>query len=294
MKKLSLSDYKKLRKLVFRGARPLEFTMWKCVFENGSRDDFLDVLASYQNEDGGFGHNIEANNWNPNSSPNTTSYAIGQIKRAGCIIGDRDNPIIKGAIKYLSSGDYLTKNGWIGNIPSNNDYSHAPWHHYDPQAGPAVDVGLTAHLTSFILKYADVDSGIYKKAAALKVKYKSDEQVVVPDFSDYDPAVYEPWKPMPAFFVGSPDSEYYPELKGIVDGQLDAIVDRLHNTNELPVGHEEDIEEWERKVPRADGKKWNDSEQIIGSYYWASSDFISEIDILNKFGRLDFQLPIHM
>jgi hypothetical protein len=54
MKKLSLDDFVKLRKLVYRGARPLEFTMWKCVFENGSHEDFLSVLSSYQNEDGGF------------------------------------------------------------------------------------------------------------------------------------------------------------------------------------------------------------------------------------------------
>ena len=60
MKKLSLDDFIKLRKLVYRSARPLEFTMWKCVFENGSAEDFFGVLSAYQNEDGGFGHNIEA------------------------------------------------------------------------------------------------------------------------------------------------------------------------------------------------------------------------------------------
>jgi len=59
MKKLSLDDFMKLRKLVLRSARPLEFTMWKCVFESGSAEDFLDVIFAYQNEDGGFGHNRE-------------------------------------------------------------------------------------------------------------------------------------------------------------------------------------------------------------------------------------------
>ena len=69
MKKLFLDDFMKLRKLVCRSARPQEFTMWKCAFENGSVEDFFGVLSAYQNEDGGFGHNIEANLWNPNSSP---------------------------------------------------------------------------------------------------------------------------------------------------------------------------------------------------------------------------------
>lgn len=58
MKKLSFDEFLRLRKLVHRNARPLDHTMWKYLFEKGSSDDFLMVLSSYQNEDGGFGHNI--------------------------------------------------------------------------------------------------------------------------------------------------------------------------------------------------------------------------------------------
>ena len=54
LKKISLDEFLKLRKLVHRSARPLDYTKWKFLFENGSCDDFLSVLSSYQNEDGGF------------------------------------------------------------------------------------------------------------------------------------------------------------------------------------------------------------------------------------------------
>lgn len=53
MKKLPVDDYVRLRKLVYRGARPLDFTRWSYLFENGSCEDFLSVLSAYQNEDGG-------------------------------------------------------------------------------------------------------------------------------------------------------------------------------------------------------------------------------------------------
>jgi hypothetical protein len=235
---------------------------------------------------------MEANNWNPNSSPIVTSYAIGQMDRAGCIINDINHPIVKGILKYLASGEYLKEDGWIGSIPTNNNYSHAPWFHYDPQVGPEVNIGLTDHLASFIIKYADSNSDIYQKAIALKARHEPDEQADIPDFSNYDPTKYEPWGLLPTNYINSPDSEYYPIYKDIVDMELDAIVDRLHNTNELAVMHDVDIEEWEAKVPRKDGKEWNDNEQIIGNYYWASSDFISQIEILKKFGRLDFQIPV--
>ena len=290
MQTLSLADFMKLRRLVYRGARPLEFTMWKCAFESGGYDDFLDVVASYQNADGGFGHNIEANNWNPNSSPYVTDCAIGQMGRAGGL-PDRDHPVVRGIIKYLASGEHCTLDGWAVGIPSNNDYSHAPWFHYDPQRGEEANAGLTNSLSDFILKYADAGSGIYQKAAAFHERYKPAAPQAVPDFSNYDPSKYEPWMPMPTDFAKSPDSENYPALKNIIDMQLDAMAGRLKNMDELPVMHEKEIKEWDERVPRADGQPWHDSEQIIGSYYWGCSDIISQIEILNRFGRLEFQLP---
>ena len=33
------------------------------------------------------------------------------------------------------------------------------------------------------------------------------------------------------------------------------------------------------------------AEQTIGNYYWGSSFIIRDLDILRKFGRLDFELP---
>ena len=275
MKKLSLNDFMKLRKLVYRGARPLEFTMWKFIFENGSYEDFLAVISAYQNEDGGFGHNIEANLWNPNFSPEITSYALSQIERAGCGFPDKNHPIVKGVLKYLASGEYLTETGWICGLPSNLDYSHAPWFGYDPQNEI---VRLLDPLVDFIFKYADNNSSLYRKAVELGKIRKSKNHVVLPDFNDFNPSKYEPWNESPVSFVRSPDSEHYPKYKDLVDMELDATVDRLHNTNELPVISFKDA--------------WEDVGQVIGNYYWASSDYISQIETLKKFNRLDFSLPV--
>ena len=83
LKKLSIDYFIRLRKLVYRNARPLDFTKWKYLFENGSCEDFLSVLSSYQNEDGGFGYNIECNNWNPNSSHYTVCIALDYLDTTG-------------------------------------------------------------------------------------------------------------------------------------------------------------------------------------------------------------------
>ncbi len=34
------------------------------------------------------------------------------------------------------------------------------------------------------------------------------------------------------------------------------------------------------------------AEQTIGNYYWGSNFIIRDLDILNKFDRLDFALPV--
>ncbi len=87
--------------MVHRSARPLDYTKWKFLFEDGSCDDFLSVLSSYQNEDGGFGYNIECNNWNPNSSPYTVCIALDYLDIAGKHESDIKSKIIAGIVKYL-------------------------------------------------------------------------------------------------------------------------------------------------------------------------------------------------
>ena len=39
LKKISLDEFMRLRKLVHRSARPLDYTKWKFLFENGSCDE---------------------------------------------------------------------------------------------------------------------------------------------------------------------------------------------------------------------------------------------------------------
>jgi hypothetical protein len=307
LKKLSLDDFMRLRKLVCRGARPLDFTKWNYLFENGRCEDFLSVLSSYQNADGGFGYNIECNNWNPNSSPYTVCIALDYLDTAGDSVSGIKNKMVEGIIQYLASGAYLTENGWVGmqGIPTNNDFAHLPWFHYDPKKAKQADIGVTKRLSDFILQYAEQSSDISQKAAALKARYQLCGQTLlngIPDYdlTSFDPASFDPekwpfWKPLPVHFVGSPESEQYPALKDVVDINLDTIVDTLRNTNEIHIAPAEEIKAWEKNNPHPDGrrKRWSSAEQAIGNYYWGAHGFTSNMDLLRKFDRLDFQLPVH-
>ena len=94
-----------------------------------------------------------------------------------------------GIIKYLSSGAYLLDDGWVGmqGIPSNNDFAHMPWFHFDSEKKPYANIGVTKRLADFILKYADEDSDIYCKAKDLKERYRQCGQVLLHGYPDYNP-----------------------------------------------------------------------------------------------------------
>lgn len=67
-----MEPFEKARQFIYQNARPLELARWQVHFENGSREAVLQALQVYQNEDGGFGHGLEPDNWNPNSTPIAT------------------------------------------------------------------------------------------------------------------------------------------------------------------------------------------------------------------------------
>ena len=302
MKKLSLTEFLRLRNLVYRSARPLDYTHWKFLFEKGSCDDFLSVLSSYQNEDGGFGYEIECNNWNPNSSPYTVCIALDYLDTTGDQESGIKSRIIEGIVKYLSSEAYLLEDGWVGmqGISGNNDYAHMPWFHYDPEKAARADIGVTKRLADFILTYADKGSSIYRKAEGLKERFSQFSLVLLHGYPDYDPVAlnihaYDPetypsWLPLPIYFIDSPESSFYPTCQETVEKNLDKIIDTLLETREFSFPSAEELDAFEKGSPHPDGKRWCVAEQTIGNYYWNSHFIIRDLDILRKFGRLDFAI----
>lgn len=74
---------------------------------------------------------------------------------------------------------------------------------------------------------------------------------------------------------------------------LDMIIDKLNNTNEIPIASDEELNAFEQNNPHPDGRRWCVAEQAIGNYYWGSHNITSDLDILRKFDRLDFHLPVY-
>ena len=155
-----MNIFNKTRTFIYRNARPLDLARWQYHFESGSKEAVLAALAAYQNDDGGFGHALEPDAWNPNSTPIQTWTATEVLREID--FTDSSHPIISGILRYLANGRDFNGNFWYTVVKSNNDYPHAPWWHTESDSTCHNDYNPTACLAGFIIRYADQESKIYQ------------------------------------------------------------------------------------------------------------------------------------
>jgi hypothetical protein len=160
---LNENDFEEIRSFVYRNARPLELALWQYHFEKGNKENVLSALLYYQNDDGGFGKAIEPDNWNPESTPYAANFAIEMLRRID--FTEIEHPLYQGVIHYLENTTYQGYNGWFFSVPDNDVYPHAIWWQYNHEGNEKnQNIGITASLSGFILRYLNSDSKLYGKA----------------------------------------------------------------------------------------------------------------------------------
>lgn len=313
MKKLSKQAFEEIRTWIYRNARQIELALWQYHFENGSKEAVLSALSLYQNDDGGFGNALEPDSWNPNSSPYTTLHAISKLNDIN--FTDKNHPIIQGIFQFIESGMHSNDNGWFFNIPTNDDYPHAPWWTYDSEANKYENIGVSAGLACFILKFADKNSQIYQRALTiadklidkLKTPGKYGEMGVggylalkdilpqlgladkfdmeflsntvkqlVNDTIERDPLKWKFYGKTPTDFIESPDSEFYTDNEDIVQRELDYIIDCRTN---------EDV--WGITWSWFDNNEKYPKEFAISENWWKADVAIKKIRLLKDFDRIE-------
>lgn len=158
--------FRRARLFIYRNARPVDLALWRFHFEGGSREDVLTALSAYQNPDGGFGHGLEADALNPDSSPIQTWCATTILRQIDLF--DADHAVVSGILRYLDSGADFDGHCWARVIPTNNDHPHAPWWSFSPCDSVAKrEYNPTAALAGFLLRAAPKPSPL--RARALQI-----------------------------------------------------------------------------------------------------------------------------
>lgn len=142
-------DRQAAKHFIMGNARPLERAFYSQHFEHGAKGAVIEELRKFQNSDGGFGHGLEADNWNPNSNPIATNDAIMTLHRlrAAAEAGD----MTAGIIRYLLSHDSFDegRRRWLFAIETNREYPHAIW--WEKSGDGLMGYNPTVSLAAFVI-----------------------------------------------------------------------------------------------------------------------------------------------
>lgn len=153
MTMLSRQAFQQARSYVFTHGRGLEQQLFAYHFEKGSAADVLRELVRYQNQDGGFGHGLEADVRTAASSAVATQMAFNVLRTVQATSTD---PIVRAAIQYLVNTLDAASLVWPIVPPEVEDAPHAPWWNYADVARnfDGFVVNPRAALVGFLHEYA--------------------------------------------------------------------------------------------------------------------------------------------
>ncbi|WP_231688078.1 hypothetical protein [Bacillus sp. FJAT-18017] len=155
MSKVQERKLQQAREYIATQGRDLELARFDLLFQNGSREEVIEQLKHYQNEDGGFGHGIEPDFWLPASSAIGT-WTAGQILFE--IGANRDEPVVSRMLDYLVKTVDGGTGMWETVQPENNEHPHAPWWHWQEGAQDNWMFNPGAELAAFLVHWSEAGS----------------------------------------------------------------------------------------------------------------------------------------
>lgn len=164
--------------LMSRG-RPLDIARFKYHFENADVSFVLDELKKYQNPDGGFGHGLEPDFRNPNSSPIASWVATELLTEIGC--WNLQLEIVQNLVDYLVNCQQKDGDWFQFSIETNNDYPRAIWWNYD-EGKKAGIYNPSAALYGFLVLVAD-DANAKLKLEEIFSRFLEDDDLEMHDLN---------------------------------------------------------------------------------------------------------------
>jgi hypothetical protein len=258
---LTRNKWNAARSYIFSYARPLEQKLYNYYFENGSKEDAVNELIMFQNNDGGFGNCLEPDFRLEISSPMATTVGL-QI--AADLQLEKHHPVISKAMSYLESVFDDQNNMWNAVPPEVNDVPHAPWWHFNIETGfcgvqttwanpNAEIIGyylLFNHEEHFLEKWIKKageelsklsrpigkhDFLCYSRLLQTLSKYEESKQYIYSSLSQAvhetvckDPARWDEYVAKPLDAAPEPSSPFYEHLKKEVNLQLDYETKNQH------------------------------------------------------------------
>lgn len=132
-----------------RNSRPLDYLLWEHGQGHARRDQVLEALSAYQNEDGGFAWGIEPDNFSRRSTPMGTWKATTILRQIDCF--DRAVPLVARAVDYLNT-TRRPDGYWNATDPATNEFPHAEWWEDTGPADRVWGINPTAAVLGYLLQ----------------------------------------------------------------------------------------------------------------------------------------------
>ena len=128
MKKLTQAAFQSAKNFIMDQGRALDQRRFEFHFEAGSADAVLTTLASYQNNDGGFGNSLEPDIRTSASSAIATTVGFQVLRE---IRAPAEHTLVREGIEYFVSTYDKSRRVWQIIPPEVEEAPHAPWWNYE-------------------------------------------------------------------------------------------------------------------------------------------------------------------
>jgi hypothetical protein len=301
---LSQPQFATIATFIKTHARLVDRALFSFLFENGPAEAVLNELTKYQNDDGGFGHGLEPDFVTPSSSAIATTVALQYMIK---VCDSSTNELVSRALSWFCNNFNKEEGRWRAVPADVNDFPHAPWWHVDETTGmclidnawenPTVEITGYLHaypnafppsirdeLTTKAVRNLKEITDIYEHSLYCYLRFydhvddKMKERIQpllskrIRNTVNRNPADWQTqYVPKPLDFVKSPKSPFYPQLKDLVDQNLDVLIETVQTK-----------EAWEPTW------QWGQYEEAWekAKKDWTGTIAVKNLCLLREFGRV--------
>ena len=171
MKRLTQAAFQNAKNFIMDQGRALDQRRFEFHFETGSADAVLAELASYQNDDGGFGNSLEPDIRTSVSSAIATTVGFQILREIRAPAG---HALVRRGIEYFVTIYDESRQVWQIISPEVEEAPHAPWWNYKNSAETFGQflVNPRAEIVGYLHEFSDgVPTKLLKPLATTVMKY---------------------------------------------------------------------------------------------------------------------------
>lgn len=304
MKRLTQAAFQSAKDFIMDQGRALDQRRFEFHFEAGSANAVLTALASYQNDDGGFGNSLEPDIRTSASSAIATTVGFQILREIGAHAG---HTLVRKGIEYFVATYDESRQVWPIIPPEVEEAPHAPWWNYQNSAETFGQflVNPRAEIVGYLHKFSDgAPTELLKPLAATLLEHLDSlsDKMEMHDIlcfvklaeTETLPNSEEVWEKLaqaaapriarnaeqltgyvlkPLWLVSSPESPLAAEFKGEVEMNLDFEIEQQDEDGSWSPNFS-----WGDQYPET----WQ-----IAKKEWQSRFTVETLKTLKDFGRIE-------